>query len=84
MLGVGADDGFVVTRRGLLTRRTDVAPRIAVQSAALFQGPLQRWLGLATTLLHLPSGPARPIAVHRDAGEAWRLVLSTGTPPPPA
>jgi putative membrane protein len=84
MLGVGADDGFVITRRGLLTRRTDVAPRIAVQSAAVFQGPLERWLGLATTLLHLPSGPASPVAVHRDAGEAWQLVLSTGTPPPPA
>ena len=83
-LGLGGDDAYVVTRRGLLTRRTDVAPRGAVQSAGLRQGPLQRRLGLATVALHLPAGPADPTAVHRLAAEAWQLTLATGVPRPPA
>ncbi len=79
-LGLGGDAAYVVTRRGLLTRRTDVAPRDAVQSAGLRQGPLQRRLGLATVGLHLPSGPADPTATHRSAAEAWELMLATGVP----
>lgn len=77
-LALGHDQGHVVTRRGLLIRRTDVVPRPAVQSAGLRQGPLQRRLGLATVRLHLPAGPTDVAAVHRAEPEAWGLVLSTG------
>jgi putative membrane protein len=77
VLGLGGDKDHVATRRGILTRRTDVAPRAAVQSCGLRQGPLQRRLGLATVGLHLPSGPARPAAVHRSAAEAWEVTLTT-------
>lgn len=84
VLGLGGDEQHVVTRRGLLTRRTDVAPRVAVQSCGLRQGPLQRRLGLATVEVHLPSGPAAPVGVHRDAAEAWTVTLTSQRPPQPA
>ena len=82
VLALGGDEQHVVTRRGLLTRRTDVAPRVAVQSCGLRQGPLQRRLGLATVGVHLPSGPAAPVGVHRDAAEAWTVTLTTAQRPP--
>jgi len=82
VLALGGDEQHVVTQRGLLTRRTDVAPRVAVQSCGLRQGPLQRRLGLATVGVHLPSGPAAPVGVHRDAAEAWTVTLTTAQRPP--
>ncbi|MDQ3591834.1 MAG: PH domain-containing protein [Actinomycetota bacterium] len=82
VLGMGVDEVHVLTRRGLLTRRTDIAPVAAVQSRGLRQGVLQRWLGLATVDWHLPSGPASPVAPHRRAEEAWQLMLGPGPPPP--
>lgn len=81
VLGLGGDEQHVVTRHGLLTRRTDVAPRVAVQSCGLRQGPLQRRLGLATVGVHLPSGPTAPVGVHRDAAEAWTVTLTTAQRP---
>ncbi|MDQ3324697.1 MAG: PH domain-containing protein [Actinomycetota bacterium] len=75
-LGLGGNSGHVITRRGLLTRRTDIVPLAAVQSRGLRQGPVQRWLGLATVGLHLPAGPTRPVAEHRSVAEAWQLMLT--------
>ncbi|CAN5889654.1 hypothetical protein BH20ACT6_BH20ACT6_18980 [soil metagenome] len=80
-LGLAADEKYVVTRRGLLTRRTDIVPVTAVQSRGLRQGVLQRWLGLATVGLHLPAGPTHPVADHRSAAEAWQLMLATAPSP---
>ncbi len=81
VLGHGGDAQHVATRRGLLTRRVDIAPRRAVQSCGLRQGPLQRRLGLATVGLHLPSGPTAPTAVHRSAAEAWQITLTGAAQP---
>ena len=77
-LGVGAD--LLVTRRGVLTRRTDLAPRHKLQSSGLRQGPLQRRLGLATLHVHLPPGPVAPEGTHRDPAEAWELALTLARP----
>ncbi len=79
-LGTGA--GQVVTRRGLLVRRTDVVPRHKVQSCAVVQGPLQRRLGLASLHVHLPAGPVDAEGRHREAGEAWGLALTLPTDTP--
>lgn len=83
-LGLGGDSGHVITQRGLLTRRTDIVPVAAVQSRGLRQGPVQRWLGLATVGLHLPAGPTRPVAEHRSVAEAWQLMLAPVHSPAPA
>ncbi|MBA2638643.1 MAG: PH domain-containing protein [Nocardioidaceae bacterium] len=77
--GAPGGPGVVVTRRGWLTRRTDVVPRHKVQSCAVRQGPLQRRLGLATLRLHLPPGPVQAVGLHRDQSEAWRTALTVAT-----
>ena len=75
VLRLGTDAGQVVTRRGVLVRRTDVVPRHKVQSCAVTQGPLQRHLGLATLHVHLPAGPVAAAGPHREASEAGELAL---------
>lgn len=80
LLGVGTHPHAVVMRRGVLTTRTDVVPRVKIQSVRLVQGPLQRRLALATARVNLPSGPVDAMAVHRDQAEAWSLVQALGRP----
>ncbi|MGI8986944.1 MAG: PH domain-containing protein [Nocardioidaceae bacterium] len=77
---VGVDDWVVVTRRGMLTTRTDVVPRAKIQSVSLRQGPLERRLGLASTQVHVPSGPVAALALHRDQADAWWLTHSLARP----
>jgi putative membrane protein len=76
VLGAGVGDRLLVTRRGVVTRRTDVVPLPKPQSLHLAQGPLQRRLRLATVQVHLPSGPVSASAAHRDAGQAWALATT--------
>lgn len=76
VLGVGVGERLLVTRRGVLIRRTDVVPLPKPQSVHVAQGPLQRLLGLASLQVHLPPGPVSARAAHRDAAEAWELALA--------
>jgi len=69
-LSSGAGEGLVVSREGMLTRRTHVVPHARVQSLQLRQGPWQRRLGLADLQVDSPPGPVRVRARHRDAHEA--------------
>lgn len=77
-MGAGFDARLVVTREGVLTRRTHVVPLARIQSLRLHQGPWQRWLGLADVLVDSPPGPVRARARHRDGAEArrWLAALS--------
>lgn len=75
VLGVGADAGHVVARRGWLRRETDAMPLERVQSLRAVQGPLQRLLGLATVHLDTSPGPVTVRAEARDQAEALGLVL---------
>ncbi len=70
----GVGEHLVVSREGMLTRRTHVVPHARVQSLRLHQGPWQRRLGLADLLVDSPPGPVSVRARHRDAGEARRLL----------
>jgi putative membrane protein len=70
--GVGVD--LVVSREGLLNRRTHVVPHARVQSLRLRQGWWQRRLCLADLLVDSPPGPVRVRARHRDVDEARRLL----------
>jgi putative membrane protein len=76
VLGIGIGDRLLVTRRGVVTRRTDVVPLRKPQSLHVAQGPLQRRLRLASLQVHLPSGPVSATAAHRDAGQAWALATT--------
>ena len=74
-LAVGVSPWLVVTRRGLLLRRTDAVRRTKIQSVRLVRGPVARLLGLASVRVDLTPGPVVALAAHRDESEAWRLVL---------
>ena len=73
-LAAGIGDDLVVSRSGLVSRRTHAVPHARVQSLRLHQGPWQRRLGLADLLVDSPPGPVQVRARHRDAGEARRLL----------
>jgi putative membrane protein len=73
-LAFGMDDRLVVSRAGLFARRTDLVPLARVQSLRLTQGPLQRWLRLASVHADSPVGLVNAQGVHRDPVEARRLV----------
>ncbi len=73
-LASGVGEHLVVSREGVVTRRTHAVPHARVQSLQLHQGPWQRRLGLADLRVDSPPGPVRVRLRHRDAGEARRLL----------
>jgi len=73
-LAFGMDDRLVVSRAGLFARRTDLVPLARVQSLRLTQGPLQRWLRLASVHADSPVGLVNAQGLHREPAEARRLV----------
>ncbi|MGZ6804283.1 MAG: PH domain-containing protein, partial [Nocardioidaceae bacterium] len=70
----GADDHAVVSRHGLLTRRTHAVAYARLQSAHLRQSPWQRPLRLVDLVVDSPPGPVDVRLRHRDGAEA-RLLL---------
>jgi putative membrane protein len=73
-LSVGADERFLVVRRGRWRRETDLVPHEKVQSVRLSQAPLQRRLGLATLHVDTTPGPVQVTAAHRAQGGARELL----------
>jgi putative membrane protein len=73
-LAGGLDERLVVSRQGLLRRRTHVVPHARVQSMHLHQGPWQRRLGLADLRIDSPPGPVGVRLRHRDTVEARGLM----------
>ncbi len=72
-IGVGLTPEVFVTRWGLLTREMHFVPYARLQSVRVVQGPLQRWLGLATVYADTARGRAGQ-AKDRDLAEAWALA----------
>ena len=70
----GLGEHLVVSRVGMLSRRTHVVPYARVQSLQVHQGPWQRRFGLGDVHVDSPPGPVRVRLRHRDAGEARRLL----------
>jgi putative membrane protein len=73
-MSFGAGEDLLVSRGGVLTRRTHAVPHARVQSLRLRQGPWQRRLGLADLHVDSPPGPVKVRARHRDAEEARALL----------
>ncbi|MBA2716255.1 MAG: PH domain-containing protein [Propionibacteriales bacterium] len=73
-LGVGLLEGGALTRWGRWRRTQFFVPFARVQSVSVRQGPVQRWLGLATVYLDMPSGVQRWQAQHRETADAAALV----------
>jgi putative membrane protein len=73
-LAGGVGEHLVVSRAGVLTRRTHVVPHARVQSLQVHQGPWQRRLRLADLQVDSPPGPVKVRVRHRDAHEARALM----------
>ena len=73
-LSVGADEHFLVVRRGRWRRETDLVPHEKVQSVRISQALLQRRLGLATLHVDTTPGPVKVTAAHRDQRGARELL----------
>jgi putative membrane protein len=72
-LAVAVTDDIVGSREGWLTRRVVVALLARVQSVRVVQGPLQRWLGLAS--VHVDTaGALHAVGRHRTRAEAYALA----------
>jgi putative membrane protein len=70
----GVGEHLVVSREGMVTRRTHVVPHARVQSLRLHQGVWQHRLGLADLHVDSPPGPVTVRLRHRDAAEARALL----------
>jgi putative membrane protein len=74
VLGYTLTDAALVTQDGLLTRSLVVVPFARIQSVRLRQGPLQRWLGLASVHADTAGRSLSAVAEHRDLAEAHMLA----------
>ena len=70
----GVGEHLVVSREGMVTRRTHVVPHARVQSLQLHQGVWQHRLGLADLHVDSPPGPVKVRLRHRDAAEGRALL----------
>ena len=71
--GFAIVSGSLLLRKGAIWRRLIIVPQPRLQSVGLHQGPLLRWLRLASIQLHTVHGPitADLGAVDRDAALAF-------------
>ena len=82
-LGHAVVDGpaghFVVSRQGVLMRRTTVVPVAKVQSTRVQSSPFQRWNGLATAHLDVAARGTVPSVVDESTARA-RAIAATSRP----
>ncbi|WGT47550.1 PH domain-containing protein [Tessaracoccus lacteus] len=71
----GFDDKVIVAQHGLLTQTRTIVPHRRMQSAGLRQGPLERWLRVATVAIHTTDGPVDLRLYHLDAQVARQVML---------
>jgi putative membrane protein len=73
-LAAGTSPTVLISRSGRVQRVVDVVPYARAQSIRRTQGPWQRRLGLASVHVDTAGRRIFPVALHRDAAEAERLV----------
>lgn len=72
--GFLVSDPALLLRSGRLHRSVVVVPHARTQSCGLWQGPLQRRLGLASFELHSTPGPIKPRLEHLSSDVAAELL----------
>jgi putative membrane protein len=78
VLGAALADRVFASLDGPLTRELVIVPYARIQSVRVVQGPLQRWLRLAT--VHVDTaGALKAVAHHRDVHEARALAAELAT-----
>jgi putative membrane protein len=75
-LGAGHSASYAVAAGGRVRKRTEWAPLGKIQSLRSVQGPLQRWLGLATVSLDIVGRRSYVGWLQRDEAEAEALMAA--------
>ena len=78
-LAVAANDRAFAARRGRLVRRLAIVPHARTQSVHLTQGPLQRYLDVATVSVDVAPGPVTVQGHHQDARTARQVADAQAT-----
>ena len=75
----GLDDQWIERHSGVVVRRTQLVPRSRVQTLTTRSGPLDRWLGLSSIVVHT-AGTATPNLTipHLDQAAADHLRAELG------
>ncbi len=75
----GVDDRWVERRSGVVIRTTQIVPRSRVQTLTTRTGPIDRWLGLSSIVIHT-AGTHTPNLVipHLEEASAERLRSELG------
>lgn len=75
----GVDDRWVERRSGVLVRTTQVVPRSRIQTLTTRTGPIDRWLGLSSIVVHTAGTHAPNLVIpHLDGPTADRLRTELG------
>lgn len=69
----GMTDTVFAIRDGFFNRRFSIIPLTRIQSVSLYQGPVQRWRGVASVRAELVPGPVASMAEHVEAGRSLEL-----------
>ncbi len=75
-LGYGTSPGFVIARRGVISRRTVIVPTAKVQSTRVRSSPFQRAAGLATAYLDVAARGTVPTVADQSTETARRLATT--------
>lgn len=64
------DDAQLYIRHGWWHQRLEIAPQVKVQTVEIAQGPITRWLGLASLKFGIAGGTLEMVALPLDAARA--------------
>ena len=75
----GLDDRWIEQRSGVIVRTVQIVPRSRVQTLTTRTGPLDRWLGLSSIVVHTAGTAAPNLTIpHLDQDTADRLREELG------
>ena len=75
----GIDDRWIERHRGVIVRTTQVVARSRVQTLTTRTGPIDRWLGLSSIVVHTAGTHAPNLTIpHLEADAAERLRSELG------
>lgn len=75
----GLDDRWIERRSGVIVRSTQIVPRSRVQTLTTRTGPLDRWLGLSSIVVHTAGTHTPNLTIpHLDQAAADRIRAELG------
>lgn len=75
----GLDDRWLEQRQGVFSRRTQIVPRSRVQTLTTQTGPIDRWLGLSSLVVHTAGTSTPNLTIpHLDRATVEELRTELG------